>query len=371
MPNIVLFGDSLSDSGNLMHIVEEYLFKILFPQAVNGTITNGLTWIEDIAVRLKMRYFLGNYKTSTLSFLLANGPNKSHSDKVDKKVQNDVSDNDEKLKSCKNKCNHEFIVNYAIIMAKISSNNRYRSLSFQVDKFIEDYLAQRYPYSDCPNEPLDIVFFIGTNDLIDLIAPFIELYSSSDDLDIVAILKKYHKIFNQILDSYAEQWLRICKLFNLKNQTTHQALRRMFISNIPDITSSYYFIRMLHKSDIDGEDAAIATWIFQQLIILYNDSLKKRIKTFMLKECGIKIILMDVYAMTNFINDNKSCFGITSDNLHPIWQLKDDAVLSKIKLNPQFKNVSTHRGAALWDDFHPAKDYHLALSFFIESVLFK
>lgn len=394
--SIVVFGDSLSDTGNLKNIIGADTFDKTYPQNTNGALTNGTTWAGYLSNELKKCYELGFAKkvcpkpepkvkhvevkksckliktaescSSSTSCSSSSSSSSTSSDCVSR--SSDELDNFLAPNFCNN------LVNYAITGAVINptfdNSTSYLDLSFQVDKFIQDFDHKFSPKDDCKRkcekkQCLDVIFMIGSNDLFAIIDTYLneikEAKSVCTATDL-ATTPLTTAAITATLDAYVAQWTRVAKYISCKCCKPKQFL----VSNVPDLTLTSFFQNLLATfgltttgtSPIPFCDpsltAANTTEAVRLLLQYYSDQLQARIDAWNNAQNCPFIALLDIFEITNSIYSQRAKHGISAPLSQPVWNSQDiPPAFGDFKLNPYYLNNKCAVGAALWDNIHPTK----------------
>ena len=316
----VIFGDSLSDTGNLATLLGgNKNLDIIFPQNTCGSMSNGPTWAELFAKKTNSRYNIG---FSSKKYKLCNS-----------------------------------ITNFSIIGANISSVGTslpYQSLKFQTDAFLKKV-------NPCCGKKTNVIFLIGGNDIMFRVYPLIITYIITNQLSFSSITPTLLSslIPNDILQSYENEWTKVA------NVTIGS--EKFLVSNCPNLTNSPFYINTYSPL------LQSINWTFDESIKLgimildtYTKLLQDKIDLWNTNNKCPFIGLLDIQNISTEINTEKSKYGILFDNKYPVWNGNFNDV--PFSLNTYYNKNRCGKFAAFWDWIHPTKLVHCAIMQYILNI---
>lgn len=409
---LVVFGDSLSDSGNDQFLEGKGPAEFLAanPQTHCGAFTNGLVWPQQLALQLAHKYQLG-FPAAAGCPLASDGCEQRKS---------------RKTKPCCNAFSEPTVLNYAVAGAVISPDTAtfanaakpnsvfpYQLLSAQVSTFVSQYpkfacAAKRANRSPC----FDVIFFVGANDFLDHVLPILFLGLSPPPTPPITPLPPpngyilylisqgtpppYVPQVSQLITQSA-QWLpsgiitsmqsnmaAIANVLNaqrcscrLKGKAKCRCSKdrskqsiKFLVANVPDITAVLGFTQSLVPAFQQAgyplpEQAQefVLNMLTAYSTLLFNNA----INPFNVAQgsCGTYARLLDMLAITQNINSNEPFYGISTPSSQPIWT----GTLPNVTFNPNWAANPCGDGAATNDPIHPSKEVHFAFSKYIHRLL--
>lgn len=372
---VIVFGNSLTDTGNAAAIVGPVTYKQQHPEIVCGAFSNGPLWIQYLTRRLNLCYRLGfvdSLASITPDSLLPAPPLISNNAAV-------------ALDSNPSALLHGFVntpipcspinafvntvTNYAVAGATITAEANptlpWERLSAQVDKFLAD-VARLQAAAGATNAcnggtelkaavanlpDLSVIFAIGANDFDAIFTSLVEFVlgntcippASITDAQLAALIPSY------LIPEYLAQWTRVAAVTNRS--------ARFLVSNVVDLTATPTFRRNVVPAILNCPNwtEADAIAVGQRLLDIYSAQLRAQIDSWNLANRAPFIVLYDVEAISRSIAAEPYLHGITILSEQPVWQG------TPVVRNPYFAQNPSGRYAGFWDELHPTTTSHYAI----------